>query len=407
MLVLAVPGIAGAWGTPTECIPGDANLDDVVDVLDVTAVQMMILGWLVDVTVTSDGCCPIDVSFTMSPGATVPAGETKTFYNIWSFETATVACDDSGEGCAFDSWSDGGAQTHEIVMAQSVDVDVTATCYQAYPPNCCWSIYLAQWWEIDNPPPNPPNRQEYIAWHTVELVPGNHTETGIWIYDENLQPDYQVDVTIPVPTYHQKLSAFAGPAPNGYVPALNEWDVLIPDPPTKPNIGIKRTNFMLGTVTAHLYEYWIDQSNRINMKSMYDLETILGSPLIYSWTVSVIPIVGNAGFPYATGNMWATIIVSGITPPTLYLAVVGEEELIDCGGYIPPLQCFKNESFIWDDDGDMVPEEGELTSSGVNYVSNKYPAPIKVDTGPGQLYYGWESRCLIWYCFDPPFAPWN
>jgi len=114
------------------CIPGDANLDGDVDGGDVLYTRYIVAGYLVNLTVESDGCCDVTVTTNFSGGGgggTVLAGETRTFFNLWAGETAIVSADDSSVGCAFQSWSDGGAQTHDIVMVQSVDVDVTATCY--------------------------------------------------------------------------------------------------------------------------------------------------------------------------------------------------------------------------------------------------------------------------------------
>ena len=377
---------------------GDTNLDNGVTSGDITMTIKRIFTQVVDLEVTSDGCCPIEVSWTAGGGGggTVAPGDTVIFYNILKDCNVSVSANDTDPSCAFDSWSDAGAQTHDVTMDSNKCV--TATCYKAYPEPCCWCIYETEWWALPNAPPADPTSKEYIAWHCDLLLDPGHTENP---------PGYP-EIVIPDASYHQTLSAFAGPVPNGY--GLDEWDVLVVANDTLPSTypGVSRTNPDLGGVLVHGYEYWISQYSRINWKSRYDLDIPI-EPWhisIYSWTVSVIPLVGNAGFPYATGNMWGSIIVSGITDPTLYLAVVGEEEMIDCGGAIPPLQCFKNESFIWDDDGDWEPEEGELTPSGTNYVTNAYACPIKVDTAPGQLYDGWENRCLIWFCQDPPFPPW-
>jgi len=77
-----------------------------------------------NLTVTSDGCCPIDVSGAVND--TVSAGENKTFTGIVEGEDVTVSADDSAGCCAFVNWSDAGAQTHAITM--DADKSVTAYC---------------------------------------------------------------------------------------------------------------------------------------------------------------------------------------------------------------------------------------------------------------------------------------
>ena len=77
-----------------------------------------------NLTVTSDGCCPINVSGAAS--GTVSAGENQTFPGIGEGGNVTVSADDSAVCCEFDSWSDAGAQTHNITMDS--DKSVTAYC---------------------------------------------------------------------------------------------------------------------------------------------------------------------------------------------------------------------------------------------------------------------------------------
>jgi uncharacterized repeat protein (TIGR02543 family) len=77
-----------------------------------------------NLTVTSNGCCPINVSGAVS--GTVPAGGNKTFMGIGEGGEVTVSADDSAGCCKFDSWSDAGAQTHNITMDS--DKSVTAYC---------------------------------------------------------------------------------------------------------------------------------------------------------------------------------------------------------------------------------------------------------------------------------------
>lgn len=120
------------------CIPGDANLDGKVDGADILFIRYIVLGYLVYLTVESDGCCPITVttgwgSCGCGGGCTVPAGETRTFYNIYATETVALSANDTDPCCVFDSWSDGGAKSHDIAMDYGVDVSVTAYCEMVYP----------------------------------------------------------------------------------------------------------------------------------------------------------------------------------------------------------------------------------------------------------------------------------
>jgi uncharacterized repeat protein (TIGR02543 family) len=83
------------------------------------------VGVTYDLTVTSDGCCPIDVTY-VGGGGTVAADDSQTFTGILEGTDVTVSADDSDPCCQFDSWSDGGAQTHVITM--DANKSVTATC---------------------------------------------------------------------------------------------------------------------------------------------------------------------------------------------------------------------------------------------------------------------------------------
>jgi len=78
-----------------------------------------------DLTVKSDGCCPIDVTYD-GFAEQVAADGSQTFTGIPCCTSVTVSADDSDPCCQFDSWSDGGAQTHDIHM--DGNKSVTAYC---------------------------------------------------------------------------------------------------------------------------------------------------------------------------------------------------------------------------------------------------------------------------------------
>jgi hypothetical protein len=103
----------------------DANMDGTIDMGDVTTTELIILGYLVNLTVVSDGCCPVDVGDPVNQ--MVAEGQVRTFYNIAKDTDVTVYANDTNPSCIFDRWSDGGNQTHDIQM--DGDKSVTATCH--------------------------------------------------------------------------------------------------------------------------------------------------------------------------------------------------------------------------------------------------------------------------------------
>ena len=439
-------------------IPGDANLDGVVDSGDIMAARYMYLGYYNNLTVTSDGCCPITVttgwaSCGCGGGCVVAPGDTETFWNIYATETVTLSADDSHPLCTYVSWSDAGAQTHDIVMVQDQDEVRTATCAytEAYPEPCCWCIYMSEYWDAGlltpdgdphSPQTSPPDYREYFGLHTIEHLDAGH---GEWVYYNPLAP-VPVFYTIPVPVYHQELQVYAGPEPNGY--PESEWDELAPD-----GNGVVRTNPdpMLAGLVAFGMGYYDSMIDRINWKTRFDLWTPMTMDLtIYSWAVAAPQVlVGNVGFPYALGNAWVTTTMSSITTPTPSVTMVDDYKSIDCfaNTTMPGItdifpagtMAYRLSQFQWadgdgvDDDGDDLIDEDPvngydddgdgdtdedggngipgdefdtMTPSGMSWVSNYYACPIVKQTFPGQLYDGYENLCLIWYCMDPPFGPW-
>ena len=436
LVLVATLSITAVAGDKDPCVignvthkVGDSNMDNEVKSGDITVTIKIIFGTVVDLEVTSDGCCNITVGAPVND--VVLAGETKTFYNIDKNAVVSVSADDSAADCAFDNWSDGGAQTHDITM--DTDKCVTATCYTSYPEPCCWAIWATEYWIPPNAPPAAADLREYFCMHTEEILPGpgNHTEIIQPIPVGG--PTEPFPVTVPLPLYQQELKAYEGAAPNGYTDT--EWLEIAPT-----GVGIARTNALLGPITADGMGYWNSAVNRINMKTRYDvIHPLFGVLTIYSWNLAVIPYVGTPGFPYALGDLWVSITASHITTPTASANVIDDYQVIDCGGLIPPTGCYKVSAFQWedadgvdddldgsfdedpfngwDDDADgSVDEDGGnmmpfdeldvMTPSGINWMSNQYTAPVKTDTLPGQLYDGTETRCLIWLCQDPPFPPW-
>ncbi len=269
------------------------------------------------------------------------------------------------------------------------------------PEPCCWCIYLTTWWALPNEPPADPTSVEYFALHTEEWLPGPHTEH---IEIPMVEP---FDITIPDPSWHQETSFYAGPLPNGYA-GTAEWDPLA----GAPHYGAKRTNSVLGAVTATGVGWWNSSLTMLNWKARFNVNTVVGPVTLWAWTISITPMVGNAGWPFTVGNAWSSSGTSTLTPGVVsisYNEVVGTETK-----YVPAfpagILCYKVESYAWDDTLGVepgVPEPIELTLSGTKWYHNSYGCPIENDAVPGALYDGFETQDLIWICFDPPFPPWE
>ena len=364
-------------------------------------------------TVNSCGCCDVDVDYdsvwvyTLSPGETWtdPAVPCCTDVTVTAVTPPMCVCDcleidDPYCECDCIIPPDYPCPTVQVHMDGNPH-SVNVCCHEMtcpVPEPCCWCIYLAEWWEGSDPPVGDPDNVEYFCLHTVEWFAAGH--------DETLGSPFPGGVhIIPDPSWQQELTAYVGPAPHGYL-GMDEWDLLTGDPATAP--GVSRYNPTLGPVFATGLGYWNSQIDLLNWKTRFNVRTAIGPITLYACTLQVIPMVGNPGWPFAVGNMWATLGMSSITAPSLTYNVVTGTEMVDCGGYVPPMECFVVESYAWvDANGNNIPDEGELTPGGINYWSNEYGCKIKSDTYPGDLYDGWENICLIWYCFDPPFPPWE
>ena len=395
----------GAWGTPTDCIPGDSQLDGDVDGGDVVTTRYIVQGILVDLTVISNGCCNITVTTDWGSAAgTVLAGDTVTFYNLWAGETATLTADDSDPGCDFDGWTCGSTSNPEdFVMVAAEDTEVTGYCCVAPAPEpCCWCIYAVDWWAVGDPgdpkPAGDPDLREYFALHTEYEYPPCHYEFLGWPF------------TIPPPSYHQETLFYAGneTPPNGY--GEPEWTELesYAGPPQAGNPRVMRVNPTLGLVYAFGQAYYGGKCNLINYKSRFDLHVpaLGGDASIYSATVGVVDLVGNAGWPYAVGNQWATCTFAPpvVDPAEWSMSVVTGMETIFPPAFPGGISCYVVES--WSMIGappTFTPDK--MTSK--NWYSNDYGCTIMRENYVGSLYLGYEDMELIHYCTDPdfPFDP--
>ena len=84
-----------------------------------------------DLTVISDGCCPINVEYD-SFSSNVTAGGNHTFEEIPCCTEVTLTADDTEPCCVFDSWSDAGAKSHSFHMDS--DKTVIAHCSEVPTP---------------------------------------------------------------------------------------------------------------------------------------------------------------------------------------------------------------------------------------------------------------------------------
>jgi hypothetical protein len=265
------------------------------------------------------------------------------------------------------------------------------------PEPCCYCIYTVEWWALPNEPPALPDNREYFAFHCVEWLDPGHLEP--------LGPPIG-DHVIPEASWMQDLTAYGGPDPNGY--AEGEW-IPLPDTPGPFLPGVARTNSILGAVFATNLVYWNSQDTLLNWKTKFEVNTGLGPVVLFSVVWSMDLYSGsNIGWPFAVGNSWTSLGQSSITPPSPSYAEVTALETITVPAFPGGIECYKVESYSWDDTLGTEPgvvEPIELALSGIKWYHNDYGCPIKNDAVPGALYDGYETQDMIWYCFDPPFPP--
>jgi hypothetical protein len=88
-------------------------------------------------TVTSDGCCPIDVSYG-SVIDTVPAGGSTTYEDIPCGTDVTLTADDSDADCQFDNWTGNVPGSTNYTNPITIHIDsnktVTGNCEEILPP---------------------------------------------------------------------------------------------------------------------------------------------------------------------------------------------------------------------------------------------------------------------------------
>ena len=374
-----------------------------------------------DLTVNSIGCCNVTVEGLNEP-VNIPAGQSKTFTNIPCCTDVTVTAVTTDDCFCDDIALDGVSQGCDPVIfhmdGNDHVVDVYCREYAPIPEPCCWCIYEVDWWWGEDPPAGDPDRRDYHCLHCVEWLPGGHIEFVGAPFPDGLH-------TIPDPSFHQEVSFYAGPEPNGY--GVAEWDTIP---------GLDRDIHMLTSING--MGYWNSQLDLINWKTSYDITTPIGPITYYYGTLAIIPVSGNPGWPYAVGNSWINIDMSSISPPAASYHESSSTENVTTPLFPGGIECYRVESYSWidvngvDDDGDGqtdedpfnqydddsdgltdedggdgVPDPGELTPSSTDWWNNDYGCSIKQDTYPGTMYLGWEHFYMVWYCTDPPFPPWE
>ncbi|GAH40312.1 unnamed protein product, partial [marine sediment metagenome] len=202
-------------------------------------------------------------------------------------------------------------------------VDICCVEQAPIPEPCCWCIYEVDWWWGEDPPAGDPDYREYHCLHCEEWLPPGHTEV---LGD----PFTGGNHTIPDPSFHQEVTFYAGPAPNGY--GVAEWDTIP---------GLSRLNILLMEIYLNGMGYWNSQYDLINWKTSYDLTTPLGPITFYYGTLAIIPVSGNPGWPYAVGNSWINIGMSHISPPAASYHLVNATENVTTPLFPSGIECFR------------------------------------------------------------------
>ncbi|MDY6892663.1 MAG: NosD domain-containing protein [Chloroflexota bacterium] len=82
-----------------------------------------------DLTVASDGCCPVAVSTGSGSLGTIDPGSSGTFYNIMAGTVVYVDADDSGVCCEFQEWTgDAGGNSSSATVTMDAHKSLTAHC---------------------------------------------------------------------------------------------------------------------------------------------------------------------------------------------------------------------------------------------------------------------------------------
>ncbi|MDY6918477.1 MAG: TasA family protein [Chloroflexota bacterium] len=370
-----------------------------------------------DLTVNSCGCCPVDVSIDGGAPVTVLAGATQVFTDLPCCTNVSITpqtpemciCDGvevDEPYCACDGLDPASCAGVSVHM-DGQDHSVNVCCHEMtapVPEPCCWCIYDVFWWKSPKTPADPPDSNDRYAMHTVEWLPEGHPE---------VVGDFTI--VLPDPTFRQVTSFYD-----------SNW---------APNEPV-RYNPMLSTIKVTGAQFYNSQTTMLNWKTIYNVTTVLGPLTLYLWTLGVMPVSGNAGWPYAVGNSWISVATSTISTPSssYYMCTALESITVPLG----TLDAYRVEGYAWvdadgvDDDGDGatdedplnfydddndgsvdedggngIPEPAELTPSSTTWYRNDYGCYLRQWNYPGALFNGFEYRDMMWYCFDPPFPPWE
>ncbi|MGB2853164.1 MAG: dockerin type I domain-containing protein, partial [Dehalococcoidia bacterium] len=355
-------------------------------------------GTTCDLTVASDGCCPISVEWNGTPHM-VDAGDSDTFALDCGTDVTLTAVPSDSCDCD-DIELDGVSQGCDPVIfhmdGNDHVVDVCCVEQAPIPEPCSWCIYEVWWWENEEPPVGDPDNREYHCLHCVEWLPPEHIE----VLDEPIGMH-----VIPDPSFHQDVYFYGGPEPNGYPEA--EWEPLFP---VYEHSGLSRHTIFFGILEIwgmRGLSLWSSDS-LINWKTWYDWIANYTMHPPWSVTLDVIPVSGSPGWPWAVGDAWITIGMSHISPPIASYHECSSTENVTTPLFPGGIECYRVESYSWIDvNGDGVPDPGELTPSSTDWWNNDYGCSIKKETYPGAIYMGWEHFYMVWYGPDPTFPPWE
>jgi hypothetical protein len=170
-----------------------------------------------NLTVTSEGCCPILVEGLSEGNQTVDAGEKRTFYGILENTGVTLTAQ-TGDSCRFDDWTvdDQLPNTNQtIVVTMDDDYDVTAECTPLYTltvtsEGCC-SIFVT--WDGGNGTVNAGGNQTFVLPQgtevTADALEGDGCYFYDWYVDEETSPR-DAPLTITMDANHEAW-AYCGP----------------------------------------------------------------------------------------------------------------------------------------------------------------------------------------------------
>ena len=285
-----------------------------------------------NLTVTSSGCCPIEVSGAVK--GTILAGGNQTFTNITCGSVVTVYADDTAACCVFVNWSDGGNQTHNITVTSNMNV--TAYCVVPGPYNLTVNVTLPGTGNVTINGTTPASYPNVTIWNCSAVVnitatPDNANWTFVnWTGD--VSTIWDVNSSFTYITMYDDYSIVANfvPCPNvsrdmpDKVVRGQTFNVTVNWTPPGDNFnGIGFTDLVPAGLNVAVNGSWCTPAA--------DLDKLTGNKVEYSWNgsynastpftavyqVTVPPnaAAGNYTFPYGNCSLsWLEFFIGGNGP---------------------------------------------------------------------------------------------